>query len=347
VRRTVLAAIITALVCPAASSLAVTDDTGLGIRIVDAPVARQDDPRAKVYIVDHVAPGATISRRLEVVNGTPTARHVDLYADAAAVADGAFTPAAGRTESDLTTWTTIEPTSLELKAQGKAFIRVTIAVPKDASPGERFGVVFAELPAAQGTGLKLASRVGIRTYLSVGPGGEPASDFTIDTLAAERDASGAPVVKALVKNTGGRALDMSGSLKLSNGPGSLTAGPFAAELGSTLKPGDTEPVKVKLDKALPAGPWDARLDLQSGLLKRAATATITFPSGAGIVATPVKAKSVPLTKNEKVLVPVAAGLVLLVLLALGAMWWWRRRRERSGPGGGVSAAAPPGSLTPS
>src|SRR5687768_15072114 len=30
---------------------------GLGIRLTEAPVSAGDDPRAKVYIVDHIAPG--------------------------------------------------------------------------------------------------------------------------------------------------------------------------------------------------------------------------------------------------------------------------------------------------
>ncbi len=46
---------------------------GLGIRLVDVPVATADDPRALVYIIDHVAPGALIERRIEVSNRTGAA----------------------------------------------------------------------------------------------------------------------------------------------------------------------------------------------------------------------------------------------------------------------------------
>jgi hypothetical protein len=309
-------------------SQAVTADTGLGIRIVDAPVSRQDDPRARVYIVDNVAPGTTISRRLEVSNDNAQAQHVQLYPDAAVIADGVFSPAPQRTVSELTTWTSVEPSQLDLAPKAKALVRVSIVVPKDASPGERYAVLFAEAPAAPGRGLLLASRVGIRTYLSVSAGGEPASDFTIDSLTAARDATGTPLVRAQVHNTGGRALDMSGSLSLTEGPGSLKAGPFPAQLGSTLKPGDTEPVTVKLDSALPAGPWKARLELASGLLKRAATATIAFPKGFSSVAGPVKAQSVSLAKDRKVLLPIAGALVLGVGGVAGALLWRGRSQAR-------------------
>ena len=127
-------------------------------------------------------------------------------------------------------------------------------------------------------------------YISVGSGESPSSNFTIESLIAERSPSGQPFVEATVHNTGGLALDMSGTLRLLAGPGGISAGPFAAGLGTTLAIGDTEPVTIELDRRLPAGPWDARITLQSGLLRRSAQATITFPkSGA---AGPVKTRSI-------------------------------------------------------
>jgi len=51
-------------------------------------------------------------------------------------------------------------------------------------------------------------------------------------------------VRASVHNTGGRALDMNGTLQLLAGPGGLSAGPFPATLGTTPAIGDTEPVSI-------------------------------------------------------------------------------------------------------
>lgn len=303
-------------------------DAGLGIRLLDAPAARRDDPRARVYIVDFVHPGTTIVRHVEVSNGGDAPRHVDLYPDAAHVSGGAFVVASGHTGNELSSWITVSPTSLELPARGTGTATVTVTVPQDAAPGERYGVVLADIPAAPGEGLLTSSRVGIRTYLSVGPGAEPASNLTVDTLTAARDATGAPVVRAQVHNTGGRALDLQGSLKLSAGPGGLSAGPFTANLGSTLAPGDSQPVTVTLDKALPAGPWTAQIDIQSGTLNRSATATLTFPTDPGMVAPPVLARAVPLPKEFPVAASVAAALIVAtVFTLLGALV--RRRRRRS------------------
>jgi hypothetical protein len=137
------------------------------------------------------------------------------------------------------------------------------------------------------------------------------------------------VVAATVHNTGGRALDLSGQLRLTNGPGGLSAGPFDAKLGTTLGVGQTEPVLVTLDRAIPAGPWDARIVLRSGLTEREATARVTFPATAAssgeVVATDT-ADSQP-DGGSRVL-PAAGGVAAIVGLSLLLSLLLRRQRLR-------------------
>jgi diguanylate cyclase (GGDEF)-like protein len=124
-----------------------------------------------------------------------------------------------------------------------------------------------------------------------------------------------------VHNTGGRALDMTGTLRLSRGPGGLSAGPFDATLGTTLAIGHTEPVTITLDKRLPAGPWDARITLRSGLIERDARATLTFPaSGAS---PPVHTRSTGPSWPYVALATLIAGLLPIGLLLIEL-----RRRKR-------------------
>jgi hypothetical protein len=312
------------LAAPAgAATRAVTQDPGsIGIRLVDAPLATKDDPRARVYIVDHLKPGTTIKRRIEVSNTTSAATRLTLYAAAASITKGSFLGAAADTPNDLTTWTTVTPDMAEVPAGGRVTALVTIAVPKDAAPGEQYGVVWAEARSAAkaGGGVTQVSRVGIRLYVSIGPGGPPAANFAIDSLTAQRSPDGRPVVIAKVHNTGGRALDMRGTLNLSDGPGGLRAGPFPANLGVSLGIGETEPVTIMLDERLPAGPWEAQLSLHSGLLDRTAKATLTFPDTGAAAAVPTNAEG-------PVWLYVAGAGLLLVLLALAAWIGARRRRE--------------------
>lgn len=315
---------------------------GVTIRLLEAPAGLASDPRAQSYVIDSVRPGTSFTRRISVTNDTGSAAAFDLYAAPATIDRGSFLPGDRRDDSELTRWVTVQPARVVLAQGQTADAVVSVAVPRDAADGERYGAVFAELPASPGTAVRVASRVGIRMYLDVAEGGVPASDFTIDTMTASRNAAGAPVVQAQVANTGGRALDMSGSLTLSGGPGGLSAGPFPVQLGTTLGVGQKQPVTVVLDKALPAGPWRARIELQSGLLKRAAEGTVTFPSAAGETAAPVRATAVPLTRDLTVLGPVAASLIVLVVA--GLLWLlWRRSpgRRRRADSDDANAAIPP------
>jgi hypothetical protein len=254
---------------------------GIGLRLLDVPTAAKLDPRARIYIIDHLAPGTVIHRRIEIGNTAASGARAVLYPAAASLGKGSFLGAAGHARNELSTWTRVQPGAMTIEAGRRATAVVTIAVPRDAAPGERYGVVWAEVrsaPPAAG-GITQVNRVGIRLYLSVGPGGRPPASFKINAVTATRT-GGQPTVVATVHNTGGRALDMSGTLRLGAGPGGLKAGPFPANLGTTLAIGATEPVTILLDKRLPAGPWKARVDLRSGLVQRHAQATITFPTAA-------------------------------------------------------------------
>jgi hypothetical protein len=182
-----------------------------------------------------------VERRIQVVNGTGSRAHVSTYPAAASITYGEFIGARGHSLNDLSTWTSTRPKSLNLARNGRSFVHVTIRVPPDAASGERYGVVWAQTTTAPQTpgGLTQVSRVGIRLYLSIGPGGAPASNFDIVSMTADRDSTNSAMVQASIHNTGGRALDLSGALALSDGPGGLSAGPFPITLGTTLGIGQT------------------------------------------------------------------------------------------------------------
>ena len=300
-----------------------TGDSGIGIRLLDIPAATQDDPRARTYIVDHVNPGNSLQRRIEVQNDTDTARSVQVYAGSARIEDGAFIGNDGAAESELTTWITTQHDTLELPAGGSAEVLITIDVPSDASEGEQYAAIWAETRSAADatTGVQTASRVGIRVYLSVGPGNGPAVDFTVDELLATVDADGRPTLTATVTNTGGRALDLTGSLSLAEGPGQLSAGPFPTEGVTTVAPGEAGEVVVTMDEDLPRGPWAATLEVRSGLIVHEATATMTFGDTTPVEAQP--ADGTPAVLTAAALLAAALLIVVVVILVL------RRRRNRS------------------
>jgi len=323
-----LAAPAVAGAAPGAAHAGASGNRGLGIRLADASVTRRDDPRALAYVDDFVKPGTSFTRHVQVYDFTPEPMHVLMYAAPATIVGESFTIGASGAHSELTDWMTVTPTAVDLQPGQSTTVAVRFAVPKQASKGERYGAIVAELPAAKakpGT-VSVATRVGVRVYLSVGPGGEPASDFTISTLTAKRLPDGTPVVTAAVTNTGGRALDLGGTLSLSDGPGGLRAGPYKVTNIPTLGIGKQGTVDIPLDKQTPNGPWLATLRLRSGYVTHAVKGRILFPTTPGASATPVKA--VPITKNRHVLVPIAIGLILAIVLGLLLFLLWKRRRRK-------------------
>lgn len=288
----------------------------ISIRLAEAPTARADDPRARVYVVDHVAPGTRFTRDVEVTNDTGRPRTIDVYPGPADIVDGTWTVGDAGEKSELTAWVSTGRDRLSLAAGESAVVPVTFDVPDTATEGERYGVVWAST-AGDGDGqVQMVSRVGIRIYLSVGPGGEPTTAFEATALEGRRTEDGALQAVATVENTGGRAVDLGGRLSLTDGPGGLRAGPFDVGNRTILAPGETGEVSVDLDPSLPLGPWHARLRLASGQATDSISATLTFPDTVGT------------TEGEQDTWPwwavVAGGIALLGLLA----WLLRRRRRR-------------------
>jgi hypothetical protein len=172
----------------------------------------------------------------------------------------------------------------------------------------------------------MVSRVGTRIYLSVG-GHNPRSAFAVDSLTAQRDPGNRPVLAAKVHNTGGRALDLTGTLTLTSSAGGLhtTAGPYAVRLGTTLAPGQSEHVTTVITDRLADGPWKATLKLQSGLLTGTSQATITFPHTIGSAA-PVAAHSKTTARH---LTMIGITVAVVALLAAAGVAIVRRRRTHA------------------
>ncbi|WP_199853317.1 hypothetical protein [Plantactinospora sp. BC1] len=256
----------------------------IGIQLLEAPVDRRGDPRALRYIVDHLPPGTLIRRHLLVVNKTARTQRIDLYAAAATLDEGRFRFGEGRTQNELSSWISLDRDRLDLPPGGQARVRATLDVPPPASKGERYAVIWASTksPPKKSANVTQVHRVGVRVYLDIGIGGEPPSSFTIGEVVPARDAQGVPSVGIEVRNTGGRALDLGGTVSLSEGPAGTRAGPFDVIEGTTLGPGASGTVGVRFPRELPNGPWKVDIALQSGTVRQTGTGRITFPDPGGV-----------------------------------------------------------------
>ena len=310
-----VSAIVVLPVTSATSAFASTTDSpgGVGIQLTNVPAAAiQADPRAASYIVGAVEPGAATQSQITVTNPSSTAQTAYLYTGSATISDGVFQGDANPSTNELTGWTSISRTEIELAGGGKETVTATVTIPADAAPGERYGAVWAEVrgePNADSSVIQ-ASRAGIRMYVTVGGDNAAATDFTISSLTPSRTDTGLPQVNALVTNTGGRAIDATGTLMLSNGPSGLSAGPFALTQTTTVEPGSSQNAIFTLDKALPDGPWTAQVVLTSGATERSTESTLTFPKSA------VKKAELPTPENLIVIGFIALGVILLAVAAI-------------------------------
>ena len=292
-----------------------------GLRLVPAPGPAPTNPLARLYVVDTMSSGTSVTRSVDVLNGTASALDVAVYAAAAAVVHGQFDIAPGRSADELSRWTSVEHGVVHVDPGASVVDTFTITVPRGAPSGDRTAVLWAEVSSAGSgpAGVTLVNRVGVRLYVSVGSGGPVSSNFVIGPITATRSRVGVPAVEADIRNVSTSAFDVNGTLTLTDGPGGLGAGPFAVTAGSVLSPGTSSKVTVPFRRAFPPGPWRAHLVLTNGIVERSATATITFPPTAA-----------PSARGPGRIFLIVV-IVLLSLILLGMMTWLaavsRRRRH--------------------
>jgi hypothetical protein len=281
---TVMLAALAGTVAPAAAAAVTQPKTGpaqrFGTRLVDVPVSEANNPRGLRYIIDYLPTGTTIHRRILVTNYETRAAHLTVYPDAAQISDEQFTGDTGATRNELTGWISVQHPAVNLAPGASVMDMITITVPAGATRGEHYGVIWVQQESyarnTSGFGVNEIDRVGIRIYLAVGQGGAPPTVFAITSVTGHLSAQGQPSIVVHVDNTGGRAVDLDGTARLTDGPGGTSAGPFPAQRIITLAPGQSGNMSFAPPKTLPAGSWQAKVTLVSGITTVTGTGTVQF-----------------------------------------------------------------------
>lgn len=239
--------------------------------------ADPEESRRRHAFVDHVRPGTYIHRTVVVRNTSNRRLRVRLHPGAATVHDGRFQPQEGTNE--LTGWITLNHPQVDLDAQRETTVMATVRVPRDVSTGERYAVLWAQAdPAASGPQTPSPTQpVGSRIYLDVGPGADPRFQMSIGKVGVTRGAGGIPRLSTSVRNTGHRAVDLTGSVRVAGGKGGAGGGVFAVPAGTTLAPGESTSFTVPLARAVLHGSWRATVTVESGTTRATAEAPFTLP----------------------------------------------------------------------
>lgn len=291
---------------------------------LDDPPVDEADPRSAYYVVDHVAPGGRIERAIALGNSSDRDVEVALYIGDAEVADGRFAPADGRGTAELAEWTSFEPERVDVARGDETTATLTIDVPDEARPGERYGVAWAELPAS-GEATRVVNRVGIRVYLSIGDGERPAIEAAATTITATRLDDGGSRLSIALTNNGGRAAELAGRVELTRAGRSE---PVVLPLDGAvaLAPGEEAALATGPSDDVTDGEWDATVALHVNGVEQLARGTVEVPGELGAEGEPAD-----LTRFERTSASgtgpwpiVAVALVALVLA--GTIWAGRRAR---------------------
>jgi hypothetical protein len=314
-----LLASVFAVTSVASAAPAQTSVGGIGVRLIAEASRPSADPLNLSYVVERLAPGSRVVRKMEISNTSNAAADIVIYPAAASFVNGNFSFAPGRTEDSLSSWTRVARPVLVLAPGATAVDALTIKVPRRASPGERYAVVWAQVstPSPTQSGVRLVNRVGVRMYVSIGKGGLPVAQFTVGAIVAGRSSNGDPFIVSKVRNLGQTAIEVTGRLSLSQGPGGLSAGPFFATRGTLLAPRHSRIERVQLNGQIPRGPWRADLTVSSNGTQRNSLATIIFPERTAA------------SEGRSLVTPLElAGLIILVLSVGSSVFISRRRRLR-------------------
>ncbi|UVE96419.1 hypothetical protein [Dietzia sp. B32] len=323
-----LVAVVLGILVSSGVALAQDNSGGFGIRIGEVPVDLADNPRASTYIVDNVPPGKRMERQIVVSSTMPERTTFDLYVGAAHVDDEGYQAEPRGATNALTTWTSLDKTEVTLDPGQEEVVTVSVDVPADAPEVEQYALIWmsTQVDEDNADAVQAVSRVGIRMYLSVGSGDGPRPSFSIGSLLPIRLDDGTAAIKAILENTGARAVEVSGTLDLTEGPGGLSV-PAVESGGKTIPSGSSGELIIEVPNSgtFPAGPWSAEVTLDSGYGKETAAAEISFPDqGEG--------EPVAVTGGLSPAVWVALGFGVALLVALLALW-----RKRSPASAGDAA----------
>ena len=261
-------------------ALAAESPGTIGVKLLEAVGTHPAQGLEGVYIVGDLRADHALTRRLEIFNSSGSSMRISVYPAGAGIRAGSFTYAVGRSKNQLSSWITVARPVIVLAPRTHTEVAVRISVPKRATSGERYAVVWAQVSARTSSSgdVQLTNRVGIRVYLSVGSV-QLAHDFRIGAVTARRAVNGVPFVEAWVLNESSATVTIVGNVTLRDGPGGLSDGPVSMVPLTALPPGDAGQVAAYFERGLPRGPWRVSLRLSNGSIGQLRVAELVFPEG--------------------------------------------------------------------
>ncbi len=171
-----------------------------------------DNPRTSTIFIHTIKPGESATDGVLVINNTKETRTVNLgVVDSSASVDGSFScKQNNEKQTKVGTWIILEKKSIELDPGTNEIVKFSIAVPKDAGPGEHGGCITAQdtksYGATKGSGVLLGFRSAVRVAVTVP--GTIVKKLSIIRIETKRLPDGNYSVSTVAKNEGNVSLDV-------------------------------------------------------------------------------------------------------------------------------------------
>lgn len=196
---------------------------GLGI-FPNASEVDEKNPLTKAWFIYTLDRGEIKKGKVNVLNTGNTAIDLRLYpVDAVTTADGAFAPEPEDKErAGVGDWVSLEISKLSLEAGEAKAIDFTIRVPNGAEVGDHMGAIIAQSTAPpekiNGSGLRIATRVGVRLYVTVP--GDIVKKLVFDAFTQEVQ-DDTVIFFAAFSNKGNVRVRLKGDIEIRNSSGEV------------------------------------------------------------------------------------------------------------------------------
>lgn len=276
-----------------------------------------DQPGTRPDLSYTVDPGTSITDTIQVWNYGNEPIQLKIYAaDALITTEGSYDlRPSDEAPVDVAAWTVLSSNTVTVAASSVTAVNVSIAVPKDALPGDHPGGIVASVatPTTNADGAQVLVEKRVGTRLNVRVNGDIVPGAAIEDVAATYSGSLNPIAPGSVKvdytfvNTGNTRLSGTVRLELSGIVGSKSI--ELPEVPVTM-PGNILEQSYTVTDVWPTGPISAKV-------------TFTPKDDPGIA----DLQSIASASGSGSTVAVPVGQVLAIIIIVGLIVLYRRRRQ--------------------
>jgi len=209
--------LLTTVFCYAASY------AGLGVYPNESEWSEQN-LLTKSWFIYALEPGEVKNAKVDVINQSDQPVEVKIYpVDAVTTKDGAFAPQPeDAKKTGVGAWTSLPVSELSLGPNETKTVDFTIKVPENAEVGDHMGAIIVqgkEVPAAaEGTTMRVVTRVGARIYLTVP--GELIRELELNEFSWKME-EGLAVFYLTLTNKGNIRISPKGEIEIKNKSGKV------------------------------------------------------------------------------------------------------------------------------